>query len=194
LGKIEVLFNGDEVLDEFEYGTTSDWIEVQPGVVRGTIRRDRGGINYVVFDAIAPVVANEDYEMIISDLLVIPAPVDRDPLRENTARVRAIHASVDTPPIDVAVKGDGGRIEEVTSTLNYAERSDALVIPGGAYDVEVRLHDTGEVLLTQPQIALEAGMTSDLVVYGTPGDANAPLAVATLSDEVRTSQAATATP
>src|SRR3954453_11442754 len=76
LGKVEVLFNGNEELDEFDYGTTSDWIEVDPGTVRLTIRRDRFGINYPVFDAIAPVVANEDYDLIISDPIIIPVPVD----------------------------------------------------------------------------------------------------------------------
>src|SRR3954453_16548691 len=41
LGKVEVFFNGEKKLDEFDYGTTSDWIQVDPGVVRATVRRDR---------------------------------------------------------------------------------------------------------------------------------------------------------
>ena len=50
LGKIEVLFNGEKKLDEFEYGQASDWIDVDPGLVRITVQRDRLFINDVVFD------------------------------------------------------------------------------------------------------------------------------------------------
>ena len=181
LGKVEVLFNGQEKLDEFEYGTTSDWIEVEPGVVRTTIRRDRAGINYIAFDAIAPVVANEDYELVISDPLVIPAPVDRSPLAADSSRVRVIHASVDVPAIDVAMKGG----DVVIDNLEYGQLSDPLEVPAGTYDLEARLHGTGEVALDLPGIAVEPGMVYHLVVYGKPGAAEAPLTVATLSDAAR---------
>jgi hypothetical protein len=189
LGEVEVLFNGEEKLDEFAYGTTSDWIEVGAGVVRVTIRRDRAGINYIVYDAIAPVVANEDYELILSDPLVIPVPVDRSPLASDTARVRVVHASVDVPPIDIAIKGG----DVVIENLAYGQLSEPLEVPAGSYDLEARLHDTGEVALELPTFTAEAGMVYQVVAYGIPGDSEAPLTVATLSDEARPPMAA-ATP
>jgi hypothetical protein len=179
LGKVEVLFNGAKQLDEFEYGTTSDWIEIDPGVVRITISRDRAGINYFVFDAIAPVVANEDYNLIISDPLVIPAPVDRSPLPPDTSRVRVVHASVDIPAVDIA--------------LEYAQLSDPVEVPAGSYDLEVRLHSTGEVALDLPGVVAEPSMIYDLVAYGKPGNDTTPLTVATLTDEARAGTAATPT-
>jgi hypothetical protein len=181
LGQVEVLFNGEEELDEFDYGTTSDWFEVSPGVLRTTIRRDRAGINYIVFDAIAPVVANEDYELIISDPLVIPIPVDRSPLGADTARVRVVHASVDMPAVDVAIKGG----DVVVDDLQYGQLSDPTEVPAGSYDLEVRLHGTGEVALDLPGVTVEPGMVHNLVVYGKPGNTETPLTVATLSDQAR---------
>lgn len=86
--KAEVLCNGEKQLDEFKYGTTNDWIEIDPGVARITISRDRAGITYFVCDAIAPVVANEDHNLILSDPLVIPAPVDRPPAGNYDLEVR----------------------------------------------------------------------------------------------------------
>jgi hypothetical protein len=189
LGKVEVLFNGAKQLDEFEYGTTSDWIEIDPGVVRITISRDRAGINYFVFDAIAPVVANEDYNLIISDPLVIPAPVDRSPLPPDTSRVRVVHASVDIPAVDIAIKGG----DVVIDNLEYAQLSDPVEVPAGSYDLEVRLHSTGEVALDLPGVVAEPGMIYDLVAYGKPGDDTTPLTVATLTDEARAGTAATPT-
>jgi hypothetical protein len=179
LGKVEVLFDGNEELDEFDYGTTSDWIEVKAGTVRMTIRRDRFGINYPVFDAIAPVVANEDYELILSDPIVIPAPVDRSPLPADTSRVQVIHASVDVPAIDIAKKGG----DVVIDNLSYGQLSDPMEVPAGTYDLEARLHGTGDVALALPSMTAEPGMVYHVVIYGRPGDTDTPLTVATLSDE-----------
>lgn len=181
LGKVEVLFNGEKKLDEFTYGTTSDWIEVGAGVVRVTVRRDRAGINYIVFDTIAPVVANEDYELILSDPLVIPVPVDRSPLAADTARVRVVHASVDVPAIDIAIKGG----DVVIENLVYGQLSEPLEVPAGSYDLEARLHGTGEVALELPTFTAEAGMVYQVVAHGIPGDSAAPLTVTTLSDAAR---------
>lgn len=179
LGKVEILFNGNKALNEFDYGTTSDWIEIKPGVVRTTIRRDRFGMNYPVFDAIAPVVANEDYELILSDPIVIPAPVDRSPLPADTSRVQVIHASVDVPAIDIAKQGG----DVVIDNLSYGQLSDPMDVPAGTYDLEARLHGTGDIALALPGMTAESGMVYHLVIYGRPGDTDTPLTVATLSDE-----------
>jgi hypothetical protein len=189
LGKVEILFNGNEELDEFDYGTISDWIEVNPGTLRTTVRRDRFGINYPVFDAIAPVVANEDYELILSDPIVIPAPVDRSPLPADTGRVQVIHASVDVPAIDIARKGGDVLIDN----LSYGQLSDPADVPAGSYDLEARLHGTGDVVLDLPGITVEPGMVQHFVIYGRPGNTDAPLTVATLSDEAHAAMPA-ATP
>ena len=181
LGKIEVLFNGDKKLDEFSYGQVSDWIDIDPGLVRVVIQRDRLFINDVVFDVALPVFADERYEFIISDPLVIPAPVDRRPLPADTGRARVIHASIDTPVIDIAMKG--GNI--VLTALEYGQITASLEVPANVYDLEVRAHESGEVLADVPGVALGAGTVSDLVVYGKPGDQNAPLSVAVLTDQVR---------
>ncbi|MBL8126519.1 MAG: DUF4397 domain-containing protein [Chloroflexia bacterium] len=181
LGKVEVLFNGEKKLDEFTYGTTSDWIEVGAGLVRVTISRDRAGINYIVYDAIAPVVANEDYELILSDPLVIPVPVDRSPLAADTARVRVVHAAVDVPAVDIAQKGGDVIIENV----GYGQLSDPLEVPAGSYDLEARLQGTSEAAFALPTLTVEGGTVYQVVAYGIPGDSETPLTVGILSDAAR---------
>jgi hypothetical protein len=193
LGQVEVLFNGNEELDEFDYGQTSDWITVDPGVLRMTIRRDRAGMNYVVYDNVYPVAADEDYDLVISDPLVIPVPVDRGPLRGNTFRVRMVHASIDTPTVDIALVNTGAVDAEAVGTLNYAEATAPMVLPARAYDLEVRVSDTEEVLLALPATAFDAGKSYNLILYGKPGDEDAPLTLAVLADEVHTGEAS-ATP
>lgn len=181
LGKVEVLFNDDKVLDEFEYGKLSDWEDVDPGLVRITVRRDRLLINDVVFDASYAVVADEHTNIIISDPLLIPAPVDRAPLPQGSARMRLVQASIDTPAFDVVTQD--GTI--VIPALEYGQQSDSLEFPIGTQSFEIRLHETGEVLIPVTAIQLENGMVYDLIVYGVPGDDDKPLTLAVLTDQVR---------
>jgi hypothetical protein len=194
LGKIEVDFNGVEELDEFTYGMVSDWIEVNPGTARITIHRDRAGINYIVYDVYVPAVPDEDYDLIIADPLLtspilIPAPVDRSPLPADTSRIGAVHASISLPAIDIAEKGG----DVLVDNLQFGQRSDPAEVPAGAYDLEVRVHDTGEVVLDLAGTAFEAGQVYHIVVFGNPGSADTPPVSTMLADQARTS-AATATP
>src|SRR4051794_40219611 len=45
LSKVEVLFNDSKVLDGFQYGQVSDRFDLDPGLVRVIVRRDRLFIN-----------------------------------------------------------------------------------------------------------------------------------------------------
>ena len=94
-----------------------------------------------------------------------------------TAGAPAIHASIDTPVIDIAMKGG----DPVLIGLGYGQITAPLEVPAGLYDLELRIHETGEVLAEVPQVPLGAGTVSDLVIYGKPGDANAPLTVSVLT-------------
>lgn len=181
LGKVEVVFNDAEVLDEFEYGQASGWIALDPGLVRVTIRRDRLFINDVVFDSPFAVVADEHVNLVISDPLLLPAPVDREPLPEGFARVRFLHASIDTPPVDVILETGNVAI----AALSYGQQSIPIQISVGSYDIEFRRHDTGDLLVEATESMLEPGTVYDMVLHGIPGDAETPLAVSVLTDLVR---------
>ena len=80
--------------------------------------------------------------------------------------------------IAIALKGG----DPVLVGLGYGQITAPLEAPAGLYDLEFRVHETGEVLAEVP---LGAGTVSDLVIYGKPGDANAPLTVSVLTDPVR---------
>jgi hypothetical protein len=181
LGKIEVQFNDDEVLDEFPYRQVSNWIDLDPGLVRVIVRRDRLFINDVVFDAFFAVVADEHVDLIVSDPLLIPAPVDRAPLPPDRARVSVVQASIDVPPVDVAL--ESGNI--VIPALAYGQQSVLQDVPVGRYDIEFRAHETGELLFEAVETVLDPGTVYDMVVHGIPGDTETPPTVSVLTDQVR---------
>jgi hypothetical protein len=174
LGKCEIHINYDEVLDEFEYGDMSDWIEFDPGGARVTITADRAGFNYAIFDAVYPAPAGNDYYMVITDALVLGGVFNRSSIPDGGARVQIVQGSVALPAVDVNATGE--RVSFATQ-LSYGRSSDEVVVPAGTYDLEVTLADTGDVALTMPGLTLEGNMTYQLVIIGQPGDENHPLEI-----------------
>jgi hypothetical protein len=181
LGTVEVLFNSANVLDQFAYGTHSDWLEVNPGAVRITIHTDTTGFDYVVFDAIAVVAADEDYELILATPVIVPFPVDRSPLAEGRGRIRVAQTSVQVPAVDIAKQGG----DVLFDHLEFGEISSWLEVPAGTFTLEVRVPDTGQVAASIPDVTVESGIIYDIVVYGLPGSQDMPLTAAVLTDTPR---------
>jgi hypothetical protein len=177
-GKVEVHINNDEVLDEFEYGDLSDWIDIDPGADRVTITADRAGINYAIFDAVYPVAAGNDYHAIITDVLVIADAVDRSPIADGGARVRIVQGSVDTPEVNVVATSDNTAL---ASQLRYGQISDYVSVPAGSLEVAVNAASSGENALTQT-VELEGNMVYDIVLMGDPGDDDKPLTLTLMGD------------
>jgi len=188
MGQVEVHINNDEVLDEFTYGETSDWIDIDPGSTRLTVTRDRAGFNYAVFDATYPVTAGSDYIVIISDALVLTSAVDRSPVPDGTARVRITHAAVDLPAVNVTATGTD---VSFATDLSYPRSSEYQAVPAGTYDIAVTLADTGESVVTSAGVVLEGNMVYEFVIMGQPGDEDKPLELRSLVDTTNEQPAAT---
>ena len=179
VGKVEIRLNGDKKVDDFSYGDTSDWIDIDPGSVELQIDEDRRGINYNIFYSVYPVPAGNDYHVIISDQLVMGSVVDRSPITNGMARVRVSQASVDVPAVNVIATGSDVKF---ASQLSYPRSSDYVEVPAGTYDIEVNIADSGQQLLSVPGVTLEGNMVYDIVVMGDPSDSDHPVALTTLSD------------
>ncbi len=70
-----------------------------------------------------------------------------------TAQVRVIHFSADAPAVDVATTG-AAPADAVVKSLAYPTASGYLNLPGGSYDLEVRLAGTTTVALPLPGVAI----------------------------------------
>jgi len=191
LGKVEVAINYDEVVDEFEYGDQSDWIDFQPGGARVTITADRAGFNYAVFDAVYPTPAGNDYYIVITDALVLAGTFDTSPVLDGGARVQVLQGSVALPTVNV--EATGANISFATQ-LNYGRTSEAQGVPAGSYDIAVTLADTGEAAVTQTGVALDGNSSNVLVIMGEPGSEDHPLEVRTLTDTTLDEGGAASTP
>jgi len=187
-GQYEVYLNSDGVIDEFNYGDVSDWIDVDPGSVRLTLTLDRAGFNYAVFDAYYPVAAGGSFNVIITDAIIIANAVETADVRRDMARVRVVHASADTPPVNVMVAG-GDVI--LARDLSFGRSSDYVEVSSGSYDIDIQAAETQQSVLSLPGVQVMAGMVYDFVAMGTPGSEDRPLEVTTLETEATTGTPAT---
>ncbi len=179
LGKIEVHVNWEEKLDEFEYGDLSDWIDLPPGATEISFTYDRGGFNYMAFDAIYPIPAGGDYYAVISDQIVITGAFDKAPVREGTARVRVVQGSVSLPAVNVTASGTN---LEIAKGLQYPRTSEYVEVPAGAMSLDITLADSGQAALTGASVTLNPDMVYELVIMGNANDGDHPLEIRTLEN------------
>lgn len=189
-GEYEVHLNGEEVVDEFGYGDLSDWIDVDPGSVRLTLTLDRAGFNYAAFDAYYPVAAGGSFNVIITDAFVIANAIETSELRRDMARVRVVHATSGTPPVDVLVAGSD---VVLARDLSFGRTSEYVEVSAGSYDIDLQVAETEEPLISIPGVQVAAGMVYDFVAMGTPGNEDMPLEIKTLETEATTGSEATPT-
>jgi len=183
VGDVEIFINGDKDVDGFAYGDTSDWIDLDPGAVEVRMDAERAGFNYNIFYTVYPVVAGNDYYVIITDQIILGSVVDRSPVPDGAARVRITQASIDIPAVNVVATGTDVNF---ASQLNYPRSSDYITVPPGTYDIEVTLADSGQPMISLPGVVFEGNMVYQLVVMGDPSDTDTPPAISTLSDTTST--------
>jgi hypothetical protein len=179
LDKVEIAINWEEKLDEFAYGDTSDFIDIPPGAVEVSITHDRHGFNYLLYDAIYPVPAGNDYYCVITDQIVVAGAFDTSPIVDGGARVQVIQGSVSLPAVNVvAVKSD----ISFASDLQYPRTSDYTNVPAATYELQINLADTGETVATIPNVTLNGNSVYELVIMGNVGDENHPLTITPLEN------------
>jgi len=119
-----------------------------------------GATEPAVIDADLGLDADTDYTVVAVGKLADIEPlvlVDDNTLpAAGMAHVRFVHASPDAPNVDIAVK-DGPVLFE---NVPFKQAFPYLPVDAGTYDLEVRIHDSGAVVLEVPGLAL-----ADRTVY-----------------------------
>jgi hypothetical protein len=119
-----------------------------------------GATEPVVIEADLDLAADTDYTVVavgkLADIEPIVLVDDNTIPAAGKAHVRFVHASPDAPNVDIAVK-DGPVLFE---NVPFKQAFPYVPVDAGTYDLEVRVHDTGDVVLEVPGLAL-----ADQTVY-----------------------------
>ncbi len=96
----------------------------------------------------------------------------------NNARIRFIHLSPDAPTVDVGLAGGATLFDAVS----FRESGGYISVPGGVYDLEVRLDADNSVVLPLPGVEVDNGAVYTVFAMGTV--ANGDLQAVTAIDVV----------
>jgi hypothetical protein len=105
---------------------------------------------------------------VFSDDLTSPAP--------GTAKVRAIHAAVDVPAVDITLVGAAS----IGTDIAFGTATPYAAVPPGRYQLQVTDHDDGSPVLTVPDLDVGPGIVYSVAAIG--GTAGKPVQVLPLVD------------
>jgi hypothetical protein len=139
---VDVLVNGSAVLKDVTFKTVSDYLMVDAGTY--TISINQAGTATELLTIDAAVKAGQAYTVAAIGTLDaadteaprLTAYVDDPVASSDTAKLRVIHASPTTPPVDVNLKG-AAAADAPVKNLAFPDATDYLSLPGGTYDFVV---------------------------------------------------------
>lgn len=167
---VDVYLDGAKALENLAFGSFSGWVAVPAGEHQVQVVPTGGDVASAVIDVKVTLEAGAAYQVAATGLVAAITPqvyqVDLSDVADGQSRIRVIHNSPDAPAVDIAVKGG----DVLISNLAFPAASAFLVVPAGAYDLEVRPTGTMDVALDLPGVTLEAGMVYDVFAIGTLAD------------------------
>jgi hypothetical protein len=151
---VDVLVNDGTppAVQNLAYRSATGYLSV-PAATYNFKVRPAGASSPTVIDANVPLMSNTDYTVAAINTLASITPavfVDNNTLDASNARIRFIHASPDAPAVDIGLQGGGVLFSNVT----FGNSGGYISVPGGTYNLEVRLAGTSTVVLPLPGVAV----------------------------------------
>jgi hypothetical protein len=163
--------NGEPAVIDLAFGETTGIIPLPAGTydVDVTPTGSTDPEIDAVISAALTLEAGVGYEVaavgFVSEIGAQISSLDLSPLTEGNTRVQIIHASPDAPAVDIIVNG-GAAVEGLT----FPDASGYLEIPGGSYDVQVAVSETGDIALDLGSVTFEAGQVYAVFAIGQVSD------------------------
>ncbi len=156
-----------DALTDVPFGTISGYLPIPVGAHNVKVYAT-GTTADPVIDADVTVAAGEAYTIAATGALADITPQvlkdDPDP-SASTAKVRVVHFSADAPAVDIATAGSAVD-DAVVKDLAYPKATDYLALPGGTYDLEVRLAGETTVALALPNVKVQDGRAYSVFAVG----------------------------
>lgn len=120
----------------------------------------------VVIDATTPIDGATIYSVVATGFLADIQPtiyIDDNTSNPNAARVRFIHASPDAPTVDIFAVGVA---DPLFNAVSFRQSGGYVAVPGGTYDLEVRLDQGGGLALAVPGLTVQNGFVYTIFAMG----------------------------
>lgn len=194
---VDIWVDGEVVLEDVEYRDFSGYLEVGAGTHRIQVSPANQDTPIVIDAQVTLDEASYSTVAAIGRLAEITPLVLRDDLSRdpNMARLRFVHTGPDAPAVDITLT-DG---TPLFSGVEFQEASEYIEVPGGTYDLQVRVAGTETVALSFGNVVLTGNHTLSVFAVGllsegsleatvavdSPGSGNTTLGLSPASSEVR---------
>jgi hypothetical protein len=165
---VDIYVNGDAAVTDLAFGADTGYVSLPGGeyliqvVPAGSALED----DNVVIEATVPFESGTKSTVIatgnLDDGLAAQLEADEPAPPADMTQIKVGHMSWDAPAVDIAV--DGGDV--IVPDLPFPEVTDYLTVPGGAYDLEVRVAGTEDVALDLDELNLRDGVAYSAYAIG----------------------------
>jgi hypothetical protein len=164
---VDVAVNGEVAVAGAAFLDATGYLAVPAGEIRITVT-PAGQTAPVVIDATVNLGANASYTVAATGFLadIQPLLIVDDRSTSGDAKIRFVHTSPDAPPVTVAVT-DG---PNVFGGVAFGDVTGYAEVPGGSYDLEVRVAGTSTVALPLPGTNLMGGTNYTIFATGLVSD------------------------
>lgn len=165
---VDVWVDGGVVLQDVAFGDFSSYLKLNSGMHRIQVS-PANQTTPIVIDAQVTLTTGTYTTVAATGRLASIAPVvlADDVSRETTkARIRFVHAGTDAPPVDITLT-DGTIL---FPDVQFREAGNYLAVPGGSYDLQVRLAGTETVALSFGDVPLSNNTTYSVFAVGLLSD------------------------
>ena len=163
---VDIYVNGELALSNLGFGWWSNWLALPAGEYQVQVTATGEPIETAVIDATLLLEEGTAYQVAATGFVAEITPqvfeIDLAEMADGSARVQVMHAVPDAPEVDIALTGGDVLVEG----LAFPMASDALDVPAGAYDLEVRVSGTEDVVLPLAGTELNANMLYQVYAIG----------------------------
>lgn len=179
---VDVLVNDSPAFTNLAYRSASNYATVPAGGYNVKVR-PAGLPGPDVINANLNLLENTTYSVAAINTLSNISPlvlVDDNTLNPTNARIRFVHASPNAPAVDIALAG--GSV--LFPNISFANSGGYITVPGGSYDLEVRLAGTSTVVLPVPGVSVANNTVYSVWAMGLVNSTATPLQAVVTVDAV----------
>lgn len=161
---VDVYVNGTRILKDFPYKKVTDYLNLPKGKYQIDIY-PTGNLVSTVISKKVDVDNNKFYTLAAAGSgknLKLLTFEDNTDVPNGESKVRFIHLSPDTPPVDIAVKN----ADVVFRNVSFRKASNYLGVTPMNVDLETRLTGTDKVVLSLPNVNLQPNTAYSIYAIG----------------------------
>ncbi len=162
---VDIYIDGKAAFKGAEYKDVTNYAPLSPGEKKVQVFASSAkGEGKPVLEQKVTVEAGKSYSIVaIGKLNNVSLLVLEDQKGSgDKASLRAIHASPDAPPVDIAVK-DG---DVLLKNLAFTQASEYQSLSPGSYNLEVRATGSDQAVLDLPNLPIESGVNYTAIAIG----------------------------